>query len=271
LTPDLNESAFPALSLQVESFYAGLMATAAPGFKVDEDHGLGGKLFYVGELDPQGRTLVIGANIAGATSLSATADAAAQKQALRDGVIDFLVTSLDEALRILKNQVRKREAVAVCVAAAPETIQWEMLERGVLPDLVRPADEPSAHSPFVSQGARQILTRTQQDNSALLTWRVASAPAQWLHKLDAIALECVPPEDWPVRRWLRLAPRYLGRLAQGTRLLICDRAVSADFIERVREQVERGVIETRVEIQVTSGRLHDQHFFVSPGASGNAR
>ena len=67
----------------------------------------------------QGRALVVAANIAGAATLAATADRAAQKQALRDGVADFLVTSLDEALRILKNQLRKRETVAVCVALRP--------------------------------------------------------------------------------------------------------------------------------------------------------
>ena len=55
------------------------------------------------------------ANIAGAASLSATADVATQKQAIRDGVVDFLVTSLDEAARILKNEIRKRQPVAVCV------------------------------------------------------------------------------------------------------------------------------------------------------------
>ena len=39
---------------------------------------------------------------------------------MRDGVIDFLVTSLDEALRILKNEMRKRTAVAVCVVQDSE-------------------------------------------------------------------------------------------------------------------------------------------------------
>ena len=63
-----------------------------------------------------GRALLLAGNIAGAASLAVTADAAAQKQSIRDGVADFLVNSLDEALRILKNEVRKREPVAVCVA-----------------------------------------------------------------------------------------------------------------------------------------------------------
>ena len=53
---------------------------------------------------------------AGAATLTASASAEAGKQAMREGVVDFLVTTLDEALRILKNEVRKHETVAVCVA-----------------------------------------------------------------------------------------------------------------------------------------------------------
>ena len=76
---------------------------------------------------------MVAGNIAGAASLAATADPVAQKQAIREGVVNFLVTSLDEALRILKNEIRKRETVAVCVAASPQAVAAEMLERGVLP------------------------------------------------------------------------------------------------------------------------------------------
>ena len=94
---------------------------------------LGGKLLYAGELDGSGRVLVVAGNVAGAASLAATAIQRAQKQAIRDGVVDFLVNSLDEALRILKNEIRKRETVAVCMGAAPEAVEREMPERGVLP------------------------------------------------------------------------------------------------------------------------------------------
>ena len=63
----------------------------------DTEPSLGGKLLYAGELDAEARALLVAANIAGAASLAASADAAARKQAMRDGVVDFLVTSLDEA------------------------------------------------------------------------------------------------------------------------------------------------------------------------------
>src|SRR5215475_15725073 len=69
-----------------------------------ESSGLGGKLLYAGELDEDCRALIAAANIAGAASLCVSADARAQKRAIHEGVVDFLVTSLDEALRILKNE-----------------------------------------------------------------------------------------------------------------------------------------------------------------------
>ena len=106
-----------------------------PGAK--RSYGPGGrtrrKVLLRGRVDGEGRALVVAANIAGAASLVATADRAAQKQAIRLGVADFLVNSLDEALRILKNQLRKRETVAVCLGVAPDAVAREMRERGVLP------------------------------------------------------------------------------------------------------------------------------------------
>ncbi len=107
-------------TLQVERFYAGLILVAAPNTAPGREPGLGGKLLYAGELDAKARALLVAANIAGAASLAVSADDGARKQAVRDGVVDFLVSSLDEALRILKNEIRKRSTVAACVAAPPQ-------------------------------------------------------------------------------------------------------------------------------------------------------
>jgi len=256
----------PNFLVQVERSYAGLISTADPGSSPDAEPSLGGKLLYVGELDEDGRALLVAANIAGAASLAATADETTQKQSVRDGVVDFLVNSLDEALRILKNEIRKQETVAVCVAQAPETVKWEMLERGVRPDLVRPTNEFTGHSPFVSQGARQI-SEPECKNLSVLTWSVAAAPARWLPKLDAIALDCLPPEACSARRWLRLAPRYLGRLAQGGRLLPWNSEFTADFVEKVLNRVESGEVGAPVEIQVSGQGQTAQYRFSPPGRS----
>ena len=42
--------------------------------------------------------MVIAGNVSGCATLAATADLAVQKLVIRDGVVDFVITSLDEAL-----------------------------------------------------------------------------------------------------------------------------------------------------------------------------
>ena len=237
--------------MRVANTYASLVSSP----NAHPETGLGGKLFYAGELDKRGRALLVAANIAGAATLAATADRAAQKQALRDGVADFVVNNLDEALRILKNQLRKRETVAVCVALPPLDVESEMNDRGVSPDLLR-SDLP------VELSHEALKQRVEAPNvphdppaesdlsmvPAIVTWRVESALPKDLAVLDEIALACLNPEDWKSRRWLRLAPRYLGRMAQGLRLLDSDREFAARFIDRARQSSKRGEINSAVEI-----------------------
>lgn len=271
---DPNFAAAFSFVCQVESSYTGLMQGAEPGTGAVREPQLGGNLLYAGELDEAGRALVVAGNIAGAASLAATANLVAQKQAVRDGVVDFLVTSLDEALRILKNEIRKRETVAVCVGVDPVTVEREMLERGVLPDLLGSCACQAEGTVFLNQGARRVESLGTDDSGVLVDWRVTAAPARWLPKLDAIALDClqlVPGSATGAdRRWLRLAPRYLGRMAQGMRLLRCDDQIAARFLEQVREQVESGEIPVAVEIQTSGRGQSHQHRFLPPGNSESA-
>lgn len=198
--------------------------------------GLGGNLFYAGMLDEVGRGLVVAGNVAGAATLTASAASEAQKQSIRDGVVDFLVTSLDEALRILKNEIRKRETVAVCVAQAPETLEREMAERGVVPDL-----------------RREVIVERMLSGAASGTWvdwHVAAMQAQWLPRLDALAAECLPSEAAEARRWLRLAPRYLGRMAQGERMLRADTEFAGQFADGIRSRVESGEVAVPVTMRI---------------------
>ncbi len=206
------------------------------------------------------KPVVIAGNIAGAATLAATADVEMQKQAVRDGVVDFLVTSLDEALRILKNEIRKRNTVAVCVSAGPAQIAREMLERGVQADLLREQFSTVAGE-LESADVRLRSVFGQLGEGVLTSWGVSSAPAIWLPKLDAIALTCVDPEASSGRRWLRLAPRYMGRMSPGVRLLLSDRNFAAAFVEGVRQRVQSGEIGTQVKIQITDrNRVEDFRF-----------
>jgi Urocanase Rossmann-like domain len=216
MPPDFTSSPQHTFALRVLGVYSSLIASASS----ISDPSLGGKLLYAGPLDEGGRALIVAANIAGAASLCVAPETSTQKQAIRDGVIDFLVNSLDEALRILKNEIRKREPVAVCVATTLEALEAEMFQRGVLPDLRRP-----------------IPKQPDDSESVLVSWTVASAPTKWLPKLDAIALDSLGPNETTARRWLRFAPRYLGRLAQNVRLLSTNPETADTFFDCVKSAV----------------------------------
>jgi len=168
-----------------------------------------GQLLYTGELNPAAAHLIRAANIAGAASLAASASAAALRQALHQGAIDFLVNSLDEALRILKNEIRKRQPVAAAVSAAPEIITQELLERGVLPNLLPPdsAQNPAAFAAFIAQGARPLPQLLPDPRRSVSLAAAASCP---LHLAIPPPTPTVPrtskPSFWPIFRQIKSRP-----------------------------------------------------------------
>jgi urocanase-like protein len=260
--PDL-----PNEQSQVEEVFH-LYSVLATEFPFDAQSGLGGNLLYAGQIGDQignqagghsdGRTLLYAANIAGAASIGASADPVVLRQAMRDGIVDFLVNSLEEALRILKNEIRKRQTVSVAVSAEPYLLVDQMLGRGVLPDLLPPSSADAVASPnrlqaekFLAQGSRQITHPKDGTNSIpgrFVSWSLAPtlSPtpaiqniARWLPRLDACALAVLPADDVHRRRWLRLAPRYLGRLAQRHHGVV----LTAD--EKLRFEAEIGQLGAR--------------------------
>ena len=75
-------------------------------------------------------------SIAGGATLAVDGDAAEVKAAMRRGEVDFVVNTLDEALRALKNEVRVRRPLSVGLIADVDAVLREMVERGVQPDLL---------------------------------------------------------------------------------------------------------------------------------------
>src|SRR5260221_6876622 len=65
-----------------------------------------------------------------------------------------MVTSLDEALRILKNAVRTGEATSVGLVGNCADLIPELARRGVVPDLL--TDQASAHDPIGGYGRHGI-------------------------------------------------------------------------------------------------------------------
>src|ERR1035438_5920623 len=74
-------------------------------------------------------------SIAGGTTLAIDSDAAAMKSAMRAGYLDFVVNTLDEALRTLKNEIRQKRPLSAGLIGDVEAALTEMVERGLQPDL----------------------------------------------------------------------------------------------------------------------------------------
>ena len=154
--------------------------------------------------------------VAGAAVLAVDSDHERAKQLLRHGICDFVVNDLDEALRILKNEIRKKQPVSVCLSAGPEEIAKEMVERGVQPEGIAGRDLPAA-GPLRDRGAAWLEAGTA--DGALVAWKPRDEADVWaagpvLAQVDvraAAALEENAEETPWRRRWLQRAPRYMGR------------------------------------------------------------
>jgi urocanate hydratase len=107
---------------------------------------LAGKLIISGGMGGMGGAQPLAATMTGAAFLGIDVDPERIKKRLKTGYCDFMVTTLDEALRILKNAVRKKENVSVGLVGNCADVIPELVERGVVPDIL--TDQTSAHDPL---------------------------------------------------------------------------------------------------------------------------
>src|SRR5205085_1595263 len=121
----------------------------------------------------------LAATMTGAASLGIDVDPERIKKRLKTGYCDFMVNSLDEALRIIKNAVRKKENISVGLVGNCADVIPELAERGVVPDIL--TDQTSAHDPlngYVPNG---------MSLSEALALRERDSGAYQEHSLDSIA------------------------------------------------------------------------------------
>jgi urocanate hydratase len=114
---------------------------------------LAGKLIASGGMGGMGGAQPLAATLNGAAFLGIDVDPERIKRRVKTGYCDVMVNDLDEALRILKNAVRKREAASVGLVGNCADVIPELARRGVVPDLL--TDQTSAHDPvggYIPQG-----------------------------------------------------------------------------------------------------------------------
>lgn len=134
-------------------------------------------LLHIG-LNESGRELALASLAAGAAALFLEEDTQQLREANREGCLTFTVTTLDEALRALKNEIRQERAITIGLAGS--AAQWlaEMVERGVLPTAI------TASRPL--SGAEETSLQTlQQWGTHPLHASVLIAINQASHNIEA--------------------------------------------------------------------------------------
>ena len=134
------------------------------------------------------RTLALAALAAGAATLILENDARVVREAGRD--VTFTVTTLDEALRALKNEIRQGRAITVALAGNPQHWLEEIDERGVHAYL------KATPNKFVNQ--TNHIGHIEVDHAETLQER---------RTRDAVLIGKYPEQ----RRWLRAAPTLFPR------------------------------------------------------------
>jgi urocanate hydratase len=107
---------------------------------------LKGKLIASGGLGGMGGAQPLAATMNGACFLGVEADPERIKRRVKTGYCDIMVNDLDEALRVLKEALRKKDAVSVGLVGNCAEVIPTLAERGVVPDLL--TDQTSAHDPL---------------------------------------------------------------------------------------------------------------------------
>jgi urocanate hydratase len=187
--------------------------------------GLAGKLVVSAALQD---AEPLAATLNGAAFLGIEADPERIKRLLKTGYCDILVNSLDEAVRILRNAVYRKEAVSVGLTGNSAEVLAEMERRGIVPDL----------------RTDQLLLPDPQDD---VRWAALSGDTRDIAAIDELLLRLFP-ENQRLTRWISLARKrvkYQGLPARACRL-------NSDewdrFFVAVNEMATRGELRAPVVI-----------------------
>jgi urocanate hydratase len=124
----------------------GTYETFAAAAKRHFGGSLEGKLVVSGGMGGMGGAQPLAATMNGAAFLGVEVDAERIKRRQKGGYCDILVNSLEEAVRILRSALHKREAISVGLVANCADVLPELARRGIVPDLL--TDQTSAHDPL---------------------------------------------------------------------------------------------------------------------------
>jgi Urocanase Rossmann-like domain len=236
---------------RVRAYYTALCATAVVRFGAAS---LARRLLLIDGLADEGDALLIAASIAGAASLVLETSVEMVRHCVRNGIADFAVNTLDEALRILKNEIRKGQPIAVLLERQPADVLAEMVERGAQPDLLRwTSIDPASQSNIKmlrQRGAHPLPGpfESDPDSTREVCWRTEDSSAA-LRQLDLLAAQILPQPDAERQNWIARAPRYLPRALRLERRVQMTPEESAAFLAAIEERNRQSVLAAKVSVE----------------------
>ncbi len=186
-TQSALQDSFELFATQASKYFAGSLA---------------GRLVVAGGMGALGGAQPLAALLNGAAFLGIDADPERIKRRVKSGYCDVMVNDLDEALRILKNAVRKREPASVGLIGNCAAVMPELARRGVVPDLLtsrvlhHEPDDPADPLGYIPQNltAEQAADLRHRDPRAYREQALDSIAAQLramlaLQRLGAVAFD----------------------------------------------------------------------------------
>lgn len=180
----------------------------------------------------------LASSVAGAVCLTLEADPEVLRASMRRGTCDFVVNTLDEALRAIKNEIRQGKPLAVGLLGDPGRLLDDIVERGVAPRLFAAAGRYPEHARRLAgfgaellslySGAAGVLTLDEALRGAALAWALESfafPTSAELRAFEARAFAMLSPADTLRRQWLLSAGRLFPRERMRTLWLTADENV----------------------------------------------
>jgi urocanate hydratase len=214
---------------------------------------LAGKLVVSAGMSGADGAIPLAAKLNGGAFLGIDAEPEIIKRRVKAGYCDVMVNDLDEALRILKNTVRKREPASVGLVGNCAVLLPVLAERGIVPDML--AGQTPAELPGVLElqklGAmtfeRENYIRALSQERTPLTWEALSGEPSDIYRIDRLLLEMFP-DDEMLGRWIPLARKHLRFRGLPARTCWLGYGELAKFGLAMNEIIARGEVKTPIAI-----------------------
>lgn len=217
---------------------------------------MGGKFVASSSISGSRAALPLAATMNGAAFLGIDADSERIKRCVKTGYCDVMVNSLDEALRILKNAVRKHEGASVGLLGNPADVISEMASRGVVPDLLIAAESQDSVAPNALQGAMRSLKSmgslilsplsSNEAFGSICCVALSGEPTD-IQRIDRLLVDLFPGDE-PLSRWIRTLQRRLRHQGLPARTYRLNSEQRVRFGIAVNRLVATGELKTPVVI-----------------------